>query len=403
MMILQILLFIAMLGVLIALHELGHFLAAKAFKVYVFEFAVGMGPKVFQRKGKETKYSLRLLPIGGYVAMMGEQEDVPEDIVVTDEMKDRSLKSINRGKKAVIMSAGIVVNLLLGLVIFAVANLTTTQTQLTTELNVNPTSIAYQQGLRDGDRLDFEEISLDGGVLQSFGDASVSSQEDTVYYLLFQPTSFGDLTFGNQNLMLIDQSVTSIYQTDKVYQIAENDEVTMTLDYLVGDGENVVSQSLTLTLTSIASDDDYVLPNFGIQLSKYEYRYTFNQAMTQTGDDFVTSITAVARGLASLFTPSGIGNVSGPVGIFTQVSGALTNFGIGQYLFYWGLISVNLALFNLLPFPGLDGWHLVVTAFEAVTRKEINPKVKNVVSSIGLILLLGLSFVILLKDIVGLF
>ena len=66
--------------------------------------------------------------------------------------------------------------------------------------------------------------------------------------------------------------------------------------------------------------------------------------------------------------------------------------GIGQYLFYWGLISVNLAIFNLLPFPGLDGWHLVVTAFEAATRKEINPKIKNVVSTIGLILLLGLSF-----------
>ena len=118
MFILQLLLFVAMLGILIALHELGHFLAAKAFNVYVFEFAVGMGPKVLQRKGKETKYTLRLLPIGGYVAMMGEAEDMPDDVVMTDEIKGRSLKTINRGKKAVIMSAGIAVNLVLGLVIF---------------------------------------------------------------------------------------------------------------------------------------------------------------------------------------------------------------------------------------------------------------------------------------------
>lgn len=401
---LQILLFIAMLGILISLHELGHFVAAKAFNVYVFEFAVGMGPKVIQKKGKETKYSLRLLPVGGYVAMMGETEDLPDDVVVTEEIKGRSLKAINRGKKAVIMSAGIIVNLLLGLFIFAIANLTTTQTQLTTQLKVDPTSEAYTLGLRDGDRLDFSEVDLEGGTLQSFGNATVSSQVDKTYFVLFQPTSFGDLTFGEQNLMLIDQTVTSIYQNEKVYKFVADDQVTLTLTYLTGETpEEFVEHPLTVTLQTETKGDKIVLPNFGLTMSKYEFRYTFGQAMNQTGKDFVTSVTAVARGLASLFTPSGIGNVSGPVGIFTQVSGALVNFGIGQYLFYWGLISVNLALFNLLPFPGLDGWHLVVTAFEAATRKEINPKIKNIVSTIGLVLLLGLSFVILLKDIVGLF
>jgi len=404
MMVLQILLFILMLGILIALHELGHFLAAKAFNVYVFEFAVGMGPKVIQKKGKETKYTLRLLPVGGYVAMLGEQEDVPEDVVVTEDMKVRSLKSINRGKKAVIMSAGIIVNLLLGLVIFALGNLATTQTQLTTALNVNATSVAYDAGLRDGNRLHFVEVVLDGGVLQSFGTATISSQSDKTYYVLFQPKTFADLTFGEQNIMLIDQTVTSIYQSEKVYKIAAEDEVTLNFSYLVGESEEgFIKNDVTLTLTAIAEGETYVLPNFGLTLSKYEFHYSFTEAMNQTGKDFITSVTAVARGLASLFTPSGIGNVSGPVGIFTQVSGALVNFGIGQYLFYWGLISVNLALFNLLPFPGLDGWHLVVTAFEAATRKEINPKIKNIVSTIGLILLLGLSFVILLKDIIGLF
>lgn len=399
--ILEILLFIAMLGVLITFHELGHFLTAKAFRVYVFEFAVGMGPKVVQKVGKETKYTLRLLPIGGYVAMLGEQEDIPEGIVVTEDMKKRSLNTINRGKKAVIMSAGIIVNLLLGLFIFFIGNVSRTQTQLSTRTVIAETSLAHTAGLRSDNYLEFSEIELGGYVLQSFGDATVSSQDGKIYYVLFQPKSYSDLTFGRENLKLVDQSITAVTQIEKEYKLQADDIISMNVTY--GSQDSEVTETKNFSLQVVVENEKVMFPDFGISLTKRTFHYTFAQALKQTGDDFVFSVTAVARGLASLFTPSGIGNVSGPVGIFTQVSQALTNFGIGQYLFYWGLISVNLAIFNLLPFPGLDGWHLVVTAFEAITRKEINPKVKNIVSTIGLILLLSLSFVILIKDVIGLF
>ena len=170
------------------------------------------------------------------------------------------------------------------------------------------------------------------------GDATVSSQTDKEYYVLFQPKSFADLAFAEQNIVLIEQTVTSVYQNEKVYKLTATDEVTVTLTYLVGEtAETVTKTPVTLTLDTVKVGNDFVLSNFGVSLSKYQYRYNFGQAMMQTGKDFTTSVTAVARGLASLFTPSGIGNVSGPVGIFTQVSGALTNFGNWSIFILLGL------------------------------------------------------------------
>lgn len=89
------------------------------------------------------------------------------------------------------------------------------------------------------------------------------------------------------------------------------------------------------------------------------------------------------------------------MGIFNISSQTLKNHGLAPYLFLWGLISINLALFNLLPFPPLDGWHLLVVTVEAITRQEISPKFKQIASMIGAILLIGLTLVILAKDIFG--
>ena len=397
----NILLFVLMLGILITFHELGHFLTARLFNVYIFEFAIGMGPKVFQMQGKETKYSLRMLPIGGYVAMMGEQEDTPNDVEITEDMKKRSLKSINRGKKAVIMSAGIIVNLLLGLLIFSISNLATPQTRLLSNFNVATDSAAFNAGLRNDDVLVVNTLELDKGtqVIQTVGTASISSQTDKSFYVLYSPVSFQDLTFSGANLRYIDQTITSVYEDDKVYNLASGDQITFNFSYYDAGDENTIIP-VSLALDAVAKGDTFVVEDFGLSLNKETYYNTFGQAMEKTGQDFVNSTSAVVRGLISLFTPKGIQNVSGPVGIFSVVSASLQNFGIGTYLFYWGLISINLGLFNLLPFPGLDGWHLVVTAYEAIARKEINPKVKNIISTVGLVLLLGLSFIILIKDII---
>ena len=292
----NILLFVLMLGILITFHELGHFLTARLFNVYIFEFAIGMGPKVFQMQGKETKYSVRMLPIGGYVAMMGEQEDMPNDIEITEDIKKRSLKSINRGKKAVIMSAGIVVNLLLGLLIFSISNLATPQTRLLSNFNVETDSVAFTAGLRNDDVLVVNTLELDNGtqVIQTVGTATISSQTDKSYYVLYSPVSFQDLTFSGANLRYIDQTITSVYEDDKIYNLVSGDQINFNFSYYDAGDENTIIP-VTLTLDAVAKGDAFVVEDFGLSLNKETYYNTFGQAMEKTGQDFVNSTSAVVR------------------------------------------------------------------------------------------------------------
>lgn len=258
---LNIVLFIVMLGVLVTIHELGHFAVAKLFKVYVFEFSIGFGPKIFPwknmkvkegKKPRETKFSVRALPLGGFVSMYGEEGAVPEGFEEANIDPKRSLKGVNRGKRALIMAAGIIMNLILGYTLFLFSN---------------------------------------GAIEQTFAKAN---------------------------------------------------------------------------------------------------------------KDFVNSATAVIKGLGSIFK-SGLDGFSGPIGIFNMSASVLKNQGLANFLFLWGLISINLALFNLLPFPPLDGWHLLVVTVEAITRREISPKFKNIASMIGAIIMILFTILIIGKDIFTLF
>src|SRR5574344_1190986 len=129
--ILSILLFIFSLGVLIVIHELGHFSMAKLFNVYCQEFSIGFGPALLHRrkKGKETYFSIRAVPLGGYVSMYGEGVELEDGVNIPEE---RSLEGIKRWKKAIIVSAGIILNAALALVLFSISDLCFPQTRITT-------------------------------------------------------------------------------------------------------------------------------------------------------------------------------------------------------------------------------------------------------------------------------
>jgi regulator of sigma E protease len=109
------------------------------------------------------------------------------------------------------------------------------------------------------------------------------------------------------------------------------------------------------------------------------------------------SSAAIFKGLGSLFTSPG--QAGGIIAVGFVTTSTLQNFGIVSFIQLWGLISINLAIINLLPFPGLDGWQIFVLIFESITKREISQKTKNIVSSIGIILLFGLMFVLLIKDV----
>lgn len=408
---LNIVLFLVMLGVLVTIHELGHFLVAKLFKVYVFEFAIGFGPKVFRKKKGETYYSLRALPLGGYVAMLGEDDTVPDEFkgVVID--KKRSLLGVNRGKRALIMSAGVALNLVLGYTIFLFSNGVLNQNGISVKLQVTPNSLAANLGVLDGDRLDFKEEKeqFPGFTIQYFGEGKLDQNAtEPEFYVLFRPTSINHLNFGGDALVLLYKDATDLYDESSYYleALKADDVLTFDATFLRGEGEEAVPTVRSLSFGTVLRDADkpdagYTFIDYGLNLTKRVYRNNFQTALRLSNQDFLSSVTAVARGIKSLFT-EGLTNLTGPIGIFNLSASTLSNQGLGSFLFLWGLISINLALFNLLPFPPLDGWHLLVVTVEAITRQEISPRFKQVASLIGAILLIGLTIAILFKDIFAL-
>ena len=204
MVILRILLFIVMLGILITIHELGHFIMAKAFNVYCFEFSVGFGPKIISKKKGETIYSLRLLPLGGYVSMLGEAEEIPEEFTREEIDESRSLYKVHKAKRVGIMSAGIVMNFIIGLLIFFISNTAVRQTQIYTSLAVEEGSVAQTvYNINNNDVFIFKEKKIGVDSIQYFGEGTLSNMPEKEYYVLYNPRSYDDLEFSGSAIILI--------------------------------------------------------------------------------------------------------------------------------------------------------------------------------------------------------
>lgn len=518
--IVYILLFIVFLGLLIMIHELGHLLTAKMFKVYCFEYAIGFGPKLFSKKRKngETVFSLRAIPFGGFVSMYGEDDTVPEGINVDPS---RSLNNTKKWKKAIIMSAGVIMNMVLAIVMFFIYEAAFPKNIIYTyQVSVNYDSTAYKQGLRTGDSLFSMYLSTANSSLILYDDsASLSYENDTlnkeVYFgvdysnislkdtmiatrtvaykkVEINPTSVlsaaeitiedivndnynegefykvkgysltpinlvnagaGTLSFniiqdfrGDTNNVIrlnlpysgeIDYHVPKYQEITVVGQI-EKDETT----YSISPAEDQFKMSsIDISKNYFATQDNGVFPiktsfnlhkideehpsggdmlfndvdvkplgnrtylstpdTLGLNIRLGTYRVSGNEIVKNTFKDFGESATLIGRGLASLLSSKEAWqDVGGIIAIGVTTTQTLKENGFGQYLFFWAMISVNLAIVNLLPFPGLDGWHLLVTIIEGATRKEIPPKFKSWASAIGLILLFALMALIVVKDVI---
>lgn len=426
--ILNLVLFLVSLGVLITIHELGHFMTAKLFKVYCIEFSIGFGPKFFKRKkkGGETTFSLGAIPLGGYVLMYGEGAELPDGVVIGEE---RSLEGVKKWKRAIILSAGIVLNMVLGMTLFFVSNTALPYYYFEGESIITEASPAYEAGLRSGDRLGYVNfIHQDSQTL--IIDSEVIFKEST-YVLGFLPNKVRDNPKLEDGVKLylpyddktaaetagVDERYIALLDEGKIAHIPDLSKGYSANDFVIDDsftanistytlddeGEpiNQTFHDLTFTIYSPGLNESLAFESVGMAFAFTQQWRTFGEALQATWQDFAYANTAVVRGIGMLFT--GSGEVSGIVGIFSTSSTILADYGFASYLYLWGLISVNLAIFNLLPFPGLDGWQLLVTAVEAITRKKVPTKVKAIISAIGLVLLFGLMIFITIKDIVHLF
>jgi regulator of sigma E protease len=386
--ILSTFLFLISLGVLILIHELGHFLVAKAFNVYVREFSIGFGPKLLSWKRGETTYSLKAFPLGGYVAMVGEEVN-EGDINIP---RSRSLLGISKPKRALVMSAGIILNLVLAFLLFFASNWGFTQRTLTNQMVIGENSLAAQAGIQSGEVLLFTPIRE--------GTISVTTEqgENTYQLYLANFTTYEDTLSDILRIGRFEDETFVPYVVDEINDFAEFAIPVRTYT----DATTYTDRNVTIRLTAIQDGDTFRLPSLGIGFYVVMTNYNFTEALGEAGKDWWRGVTLIVDTVIGLFRGQNLDQVGGIVAIFSTTSSILNNLGLGSYIFIWALISVNLAVFNLLPFPGLDGWHLLVISIEGIFKREIPATIKNVVSLIGFFILMALMVFLLVKDILAL-
>lgn len=341
--------FILMLGIIVFVHELGHFIWAKASGVYCYEFSLGFGPKLFSfhRKGDETLYCLRLFPLGGYVSMAGEEID-------DDKKVPKSKKMYNKPwyKKLVIVLAGVTHNFILGfLVLFIMALCYGAPSTKPVLGYVDKTAPAYKVGLREGDEI----VQINGKKMKTWDDVLIT-------------LTISDKKKAQQIVVIKDG----------------NKKVVRVKPKLIKDKKGNTS------------------PYYGIGSDGKVYHgfvHSIKYACIKFGSIFksmIISIKALVTGQV------GLGSLSGPVGIYSIV-GQQSKVGLSGLLYLLAYLSINVGFINLLPFPAFDGYRAVVIIIETITGKKVNPKVDAIVNNIGLFLLFGLMILITIKDILKLF
>lgn len=346
--------FILVLSVIIVIHELGHLLAAKAFGVYCYEFSLGMGPKLFSIQGKETKYTLRLIPIGGYVAMAGEQEDDMELYPNIDVPRNRSIKGIAHWKRIIVMIAGVVMNFFLcwiivsGILLNNGAYAISPKPIVDSVVADSPAEIA---GIESGDII--KKVVFDDGTV-------------------IKPKEFSDLTVFTQ-----------MYSGKMTYTIDRNGEL---MDFEV----QGVPNDMGLYIVGIGAPTSEVVKINLLNAGQYSFDYMVS--MTQ---DIFKSLSRLVQG-------NGLDQLSGPVGIY-QVTAQQASQGLPNLLLLIALLSLNVGIFNLLPLPVLDGGRILLVLVEIVIGKPLNKKFEIGIMTASMVLLFGLMIFATWQDILRIF
>lgn len=441
-----ILVLVVMLGILIASHELGHLWMAKGFNIYCLEYSIGFGPRIFsfKRKNGETRYSLRLIPLGGFVSIYEEGVELPFGKKVP---RSRSLEGVKPWKRALVMVAGVAVNLFLALLftfIYALCfpsyyqsqalliehNGTTLQSYglwVEGSLSTDDGELIYEFD-SDKDRLYSPEIATDENLNQRgfTVDTNALIENDGevteavavyVYSNISSNPLYSSLEFYEPLLGFYADSddlalgITAKADFSRPIALEPGDTVTLSLEIVHGDSrdgrptsEQIMNRSSEVISLEVqgANFEGYLPSNNSPTITTLEFWPSFTERLANGCSYFVYFFEMIGLGLASIFTFnfSQLGSVVAMGGVLSQ-SSALIGWG-RTFFMYGGYISLNLAIFNLLPIPGLDGWQLLVTFVEKVFKRKIPDKVKNVLTLIGFGLLLLLMVGLVFKDIWGL-
>lgn len=364
----SVILFLIVLSILVFVHELGHFLVAKWAKIRVDEFAIGFPPKIVSFTKGQTRYALNLIPFGGYVKIFGENPDEQS----LDPNAKNSFVNKNRWIQAAVLFAGVFFNFIFAWMLISASYMFNAEVAVNQEnisdvknietmiVNVAPDSPAQKSGLMVGDKI----ISLKSG-------------EELL------------LTADELNVENLQNFI--------------SDNADKEIEFTVERFEQV--QKINVTAVDGISPDKKAV---GIMMSDVgEIQIGFFKSIWKGFQTTLIITEKVTIGLFEFLYSAVTGNanfnqVSGPVGLVGHV-GEAAKFGIVNLLSFTALISLNLAIINLIPFPALDGGRLLFVAIEGITRRQINVKFVNTLNLIGFALLMLLMISVTVSDIVKLF
>lgn len=327
-------------GVIIFVHELGHFIAARIFGVTVEEFAIGMGPVIYQRQGKSTVYSVRAIPMGGFCAMEAEDEESDSEGAFTNKKP---------WQRMIVLAAGAAMNILLGFVI----------------VTIIVTSSAYQTG----------------GIVSTTIE-SVEAESDAARFL--QP---GDKVVGLNGT-----------------RVNIKRDLSFELSRYSGEGEceikfkrdgKTYTESFTPMELTLEDGSPYYLVGFTVKQNPTSLLSELHESFFQT----VWMVKLVFVSLGMLFTgEAGVSDLSGPVGVVSAMT-TVAKTGLMDLIFFAGFLAVNIGVMNLLPLPALDGGRIFFVLIEMIFRKPVPREKEGYVHFIGFILLIGLMLFATWNDI----
>ena len=339
--------FILVLGITVFIHELGHFIFAKRAGIYVYEFSIGMGPRIFKkkRKGDETEYSVRMFPIGGFVSMAGEDIEIDKNIPEEKQMYSKPWLS-----RFLTIIAGVLFNFLLAIVLLFIVALNVGAPKNKNYIDqVEKNYPIAKTGIKAGDKI----TKING--------KKVSNQDMLLLELTIVNGKTVDFTVENQKGEINTYSV-------KPKKIVKDDKVSYKYGFALSN-----------------KIDRGIIPSI-----KY--------AFVKTG----TLIVQMLKIISYLITGKlSLNSLSGPVGIYNVV-GESAKAGILSLIFLIAYLCINVGFINLIPLPAFDGGRAFFLIIEKIRGKRVNPKIENTVHYIGFILLMLLMVLITYNDIIKL-
>ncbi len=340
---------------IILLHEFGHFIAAKACGIYVKEFALGMGPVILRKKGKETDYVIRALPIGGSCSFEGENGGEDDDYVEA-EPNPRAFNRKPVWQRMIVILAGPLMNLILGYIVVVISLCASEAMASRTIADFRDQSVS-QEYLRVGDEI----LKVDGLPIFSVSDVSYKLQSSD------RKNAEGNLVFD--------------------FTVKRN-------------GEKVTIKDVEFMTMAREDGTTGIYFDFAV----YRLEKNFKNVVTEAFRESASTARLVIMTLIDMFRGKyGLNDLSGPIGVGTVITEAVKTYTFADFMSIVSLITINVGVFNLLPVPALDGARFVFLVVEFIRRKPVKPETEGMVHFIGFAVLMLFMLLVTFNDISKLF